>query len=343
MDRRQFLARAAAALGIGALVAGCESGSIASGDQIMTVTGPIAPSELGSTLPHEHILVDFAGADRVSRDRYDRSAVFETMLPHLEEVAARGCETLVECTPNYLGRDVELFRRLSETSGLQILTNTGYYGANDDNHIPEHAYSDSVDRLAGRWIEEWEDGIDGTDIRPGFIKIGVDSGTLSPIDEKLVRAACRTHRATGLTIASHTGLAVPAFEQLAVLEDEGIDPAAWIWVHAQNEDDRSRHVDAARKGAWVEFDGFSPENTESYVEIVGHMKTHDVLDRTLISQDNGWYHVGEEGGGTVRPYFQMYDQFLPALAKAGFSDGEIRQLTVDNPRKALVVRKRITD
>ena len=40
---------------------------------VQTVLGPVSP---GDTRPHvamhEHVLVDFVGADKVSRDRYDR-------------------------------------------------------------------------------------------------------------------------------------------------------------------------------------------------------------------------------------------------------------------------------
>ena len=39
--------------------------------RVMTVRGPIPPEEMGPTLPHEHVLVDFVGAKEVSRDRYD--------------------------------------------------------------------------------------------------------------------------------------------------------------------------------------------------------------------------------------------------------------------------------
>lgn len=69
-----------------------------------------------------------------------------------------------------------------------------------------------MDTGMGTW--EWEHGIGKTDIRPRFIKIGVDPGSLSPIDRKLVQAACRAHLETGLTIAVHTGPARPAFEEL---------------------------------------------------------------------------------------------------------------------------------
>ena len=69
------------------------------------------------------------GAAVASRSRYDAEEVFKTALPHLLDVQKRGCRTLVECTPAYLGRDPQLLARLSEASGLQILTNAGYYGA----------------------------------------------------------------------------------------------------------------------------------------------------------------------------------------------------------------------
>ena len=75
---------------------------------VQTVNGPVAPETLGVTLAHEHVLVDFIGADRVSPSRYDRDAAFRKALPHLERIHALGCRTLVECTPAYIGRDVVL-------------------------------------------------------------------------------------------------------------------------------------------------------------------------------------------------------------------------------------------
>lgn len=39
--------------------------------QIMTVTGPIPIAELGTTLAHEHVLVDWIGADSTGYHRWD--------------------------------------------------------------------------------------------------------------------------------------------------------------------------------------------------------------------------------------------------------------------------------
>ena len=109
------------------------------------------------------------------------------------------------------------------------------YGANHDKHLPPHAFAESAEQLAARWIREWEHGIDDTGIKPAFIKIGVDAGPLSTIDAKLVRAAALAHKATGLPLAAHTGSGVAAFEELDLVEEAGVPLSAFIWVHAQTE------------------------------------------------------------------------------------------------------------
>jgi phosphotriesterase-related protein len=318
---------------------GCTSDA-PDGVTVMTVNGPIAPEEMGTTLPHEHVLVDFAGAELVSPDRYDRNTAFEVVLPYLQQAGALGMKTLIEATPAYLGRDPLLLQQLSDASGLHLLTNTGYYAARGNQHLPRHAFDEPADSLAARWTREWEDGIDGTGIRPGFIKIGVDGGPLSDIGRKLIEAAARTHLRTGLTIAAHTGPAAGAMEQLDVLRAEGVDPSAWIWIHAQAEADSTFHVRAARDGAWISFDGLGPENVQRYVALVGLMKAEGLLHRVLISHDAGWYHVGEPGGGTFRSYETLFADLLPALEAAGFSSEELHRLTVVNPANAFAVRVR---
>jgi phosphotriesterase-related protein len=305
------------------------------GRAIHSVSGPIAPDRLGRTLMHEHVLVDFIGADRVSPTRYDQDDAFRTALPHLERVRKLGCATLVECTPAFLGRDPVLLRRLSVATGLTILTNTGYYGAASDKFVPAHAYAESAVHLADRWTQEAERGIDDTGIRPAFMKIGVDAGSLSPVDEKLVRAAALTHRRTGLPIASHTGDGVAAVAQLALLRSEGVWPSAFIWVHAQNERDREIHARLAKEGAWVEFDGISERQRELHVELVTTMRAKGLLGQVLISQDAGWYRVGEPGGGQFRGYDMLFEDFLPRLRAAGLTADDIEQLLVHNPHRAI--------
>ena len=315
--------------------AGC-SGSKFTRLNYVTVTGN-AQRGLGVTLPHEHVLVDFIGAAQVSPDRYNPDEAFVKVLPYLHKLRQQGCQTLVECTPAYLGRDPVLLQRLSQASGLSILTNTGYYGAVQGKYLPPHAYTETAEQLAARWIQEWEQGIEGTSIRPGFIKISVDAGPLSSINQKLVKAAALTHLKTGLTIASHTGNGEAALAQLKLLKENGVAGNAFIWVHAQNEKKPEVHLQAAQLGAWVEFDGIGPDNIADYVAYLQAMKAAGFLKQVLISQDAGWYQVGEPRGGEFRNYETVFTSFLPALKKVGFTKSEIKQLLRTNPGHAFAI------
>ena len=333
MRRRDFLGSMA--------FVGCVARPVpAAAEKVHTVAGPVAPGRLGTTLIHEHVMVDFIGADRISRDRYDAEEVFKVALPHLKRIRTLGCRALVECTPAYLGRDVRLLRRLADASGIRIVTNTGYYGAVGGKYVPQHALDESAERLAERWTEEFRSGIEGTGIRPGIIKIGVNKGPLSQTDAKLARAAALCHTATGLTIASHTGDGAAALEQLDILAAAGVKADAFIWVHAQNDARGEALSAAAGRGAWLEFEGVSEKTLADRVEQVTAFIRKGFLHRILISLDAGWYHVGEPGGGSFRGYDYFFTSFIPALSRAGVSDAQVRNLTVVNPGEALKVRKR---
>ncbi len=307
--------------------------------EILTVNGTLPPSRMGVTLAHEHVLVDFVGADQVSSSRYNADKVFQKVLPYLEEVRKLGCKTFVECTPNYLGRDVRLLQRLAEASQLQILTNTGYYGAREGMFLPEHVATETPRQLAQRWIKEYREGIDGTGIRPGFIKIGVNNHPLPGYDRKLVEAAALTHRETGLTIAAHTGGAEAAFEELEIIRQAGVHPSAFIWVHAQGKGN-DNHLKAARMGAYVEIDGISIENYEDAARQINAMREAGFLKQVLVSCDAGWYRVGEPEGGKYRSHATIFNQLVPALKELGFTDKEVEQILVRNPPEAFTINIR---
>jgi phosphotriesterase-related protein len=75
--------------------------------------------------------------------------------------------------------------------------------------------------------------------------------------------------------------------------------------------------------------------------MVQRMKKAGLLNRVLVSQDAGWFHVGEPGGGLFRPYLSLFDQFVPALKNAGFSENDLEQILVLNPAKAFRLRKKL--
>jgi len=307
---------------------------------LMTVNGPVPALKAGFILSHEHILVDFIGADKVSADRYQTKEVMQKALPYLKKLSADGGNMLIEATPSWLGRDVQLLQKLSKESGLHIMTNTGYYGASGEKFVPAHAYRHTAEQLAKSWISEWEKGIDGTGIKPGFIKTGLDNYPLSAMQQKLVEAAALTHTETGLTIGVHTGDGKAALKELEIIQRIGVSPEAWIWIHAQNEKDRGVHLEVAKEGGWVSFDGLRDANVPDYVQFLIDMKKAGLLSKVLISHDAGWYHVGEPDGGNFRGYETIFRSLLPALKKAGFIEKEIAQIFKVNPAKAFTVKVR---
>ncbi|HOK26629.1 MAG TPA: hypothetical protein P5320_06620 [Bacteroidales bacterium] len=309
-------------------------------DIIMTVNGPVKAESTGRWLTHEHILVDFIGADSISPGRYNRQDVIRKTLPFLLQARDLGCRTFVECTPEYLGRDPELLRTLADSSGLNILTNTGFYGAVNNKYIPSFAFSLTAEELAGIWTGEWEKGIGQTGIKPGFIKISVERDSLSEFHARLVKAAAITHLKTGLVIASHTGPSIPAFQQIELLEKEGVSPEAFIWIHAQAEKDPEVLCRAALKGAWVSIDNLNEDNVNDFVSILKAMKEKGCLNRVLISHDAGWYDPAKENGGDFRGFTTMFEKLIPELKNNGFTDKEIKQVFEVNPARAFAVRIR---
>ena len=285
----------------------------------------------GSTLVHEHVMVDFIGADKIAPGRYDSESVFKIAKSKIEEVKALGCTRLIECTPNYIGRDAVLLRRLADGTGVDIWTNTGLYGAANHKYVPKFAYEESAEQLARRWIAEARVGIAplGDTLKPRFIKSGVNKGPLDPIDRKLVLAAALTSRETGLPVAIHTGDGKAALEEAEIFTAARVPLSRLIWVHAQNEKDHAIHEQLARAGAWVEFDGINARSAPWHEECVRHMASRNLLHRTLISQDSGWYRVGEPGGGQYNGYTYLYTDFAPRLDPAW-----IKPLLIDNPRAA---------
>lgn len=300
--------------------------------KIMTVSGPIEPAELGFTLHHEHIMSTF-GAEAARYPTYDRDALAAAVLPYLAKLKSLGVRAIVDCTAAYFGRHPELLRDFSAQSGLQLITNTGYYGAANGRYIPAHAYTESAEQIAGRWTREWAESIDETGVYPGFIKTAVGDGLLNDIARKLIQAAAITHRQTGLVIQTHTGDNAPAAREiLSILKRQGVDPSAWIWVHAHSLTDMEPAVWAAEQGAWVSLDGLNASSAEHILEMLQAFKAAGLLQRALLSHDGDIYCMGQ-----TRPFHYLLTDFLPALRGGGFTEEDIHQLTITNPVRAYAV------
>lgn len=184
-------------------------------------------------------------------------------------------------------------------------------------------------------------GIEDTGVKPGFIKIGIDeikgsADRLSPIDDKLVRASARASRRTDLAVTCHTGGGPAGLTATKIFIEERADPGRFIVAHSDGHGLPINRAVAAL-GAWVSFDGIGRQPVESHLKLV-HAMTEKHASRLLLSQDSGWYQVGQQNGGEVRDFNYMSDVFLPALHNGGISEATILKLTVENPANAFATR-----
>ena len=115
--------------------------------EIITVTGGISINKMGKTLTHEHLLVDFIGADSISYDRWNRDEVVDKVLPYLVEIKKLNYKTLVDCTPEYLGRDPELLKILSEKSGYKSLQIRGIILPLEESTCPKMLFQSRLKKL----------------------------------------------------------------------------------------------------------------------------------------------------------------------------------------------------
>ena len=316
---------------------------------VMTVSGPIDPADLGCCLPHEHVLSRF-GAEPAEPPVYDGQHIRDQVLPYLAYLKTLGIAAIADCTAYSFGRAPERLQDLASSSGLHLLTNTGYYGAANDRYVPAAAYRQTAEQIAAEWIREFEHGIGDTGIRPGFIKTAVDPGPLSEIDAKLIHAAALTHRATGLTLAVHIGNNVPAAAQIrTVLDGEGLAGDAWTWTHAQDVPEPEPLLRAAENGTWISLDGIKTPyyqngklqgnaTLDRHREHLLALREAGFLNRILLSHDGSAFPPAPAG---PRPMDFLSNAFLPLLRASGLSAEEIETLTVTNPARYFTIRKRL--
>jgi len=157
------------------------------------------------------------------------------------------------------------------------------------------------------------------------------------MQQKIVRAAARCSLLTGATIACHTASGVAARHILNILKED-LDPDRLIVVHCDAEEDLKYHLEVAQEGAWVEYDALREENAERTLKLVRFMVKNGFEDQLLLSQDAGWYHVGEEGGGDIRGYAYLARDFVPLMLTSGFNQKLVDKILIENPSRAFQIR-----
>jgi len=251
------------------------------GKKVMTVHGPIDPSDIGKTLIHEHLVLDVAtwyagdahsekwianspiGIEMLGRLRMDPFINKDNLVlnnvkmisEELGQFKKLGGSTVVECTNIGLGRDPIAMQKISSLSKVNVVAGCGFYV---ENSRPAYVNKQSVDQLAAGIVHDLMKGIDGTSVRAGFIgEIGL-SPEMSEQDQKVVRAVGRAHNRTGAPILFHQWVPPSTREgmvALDILEEEGV-PFDRVTMSHSDEKDLNLLVEFVKRGANLNFDHF---------------------------------------------------------------------------------------
>jgi phosphotriesterase-related protein len=241
---------------------------------VNTIRGEIDSGGLGRTLSHEHLTTGTAGMERIPgfMDTAERrQEMVDRCVEALARVRRSGIDTIIDLTPFDLGRQVWLFEAVAERHrehDVNVVCATGVY-----RWVPPIYFNWDPDEVAEHFVREIEDGIEGSDIRAGIIKLAWDlearltEGRNPPRAqmEKMARGAARAAKAAGVPISCHTlatdRLGVPLLD---IFEDEGLDLRAVTIGHSNDTDDMAYLTGLAARGATVGLDRFFTTE-ETYV------------------------------------------------------------------------------
>jgi phosphotriesterase-related protein len=307
---------------------------------IHTIKGPVEIEALGLILPHEHLFTDLRGPHVPDYAQGEASAVVQVVGPHLADAAAVGVTALVECSTVGVGRNLAMLQSLAEATPIHIVAPTGVYR---DAYIPTALRETSEGELVDLWTRELTEGIEGTSIRAGFIKLAMSDDGPTALEIRNLKAAARASQNTGAVIAIHTIGGRIAREEMNILEEAGLDLQRFIWVHAQTEPDVSVLKEAAQRGAYVELDtvGAPFQSQPVLLETAIDLIESDLTDHLLLSHDAGWYNPARPEGlpeDGYRGYTALVREFVPELLQRGISEEQVLQITVHNPARAFAFR-----
>ncbi|MQA30926.1 MAG: aryldialkylphosphatase [Luteitalea sp.] len=337
--------------------------------KILTVTGPIDPGDLGVTLMHEHIFIDFQNpvaraaiskatdlqlhvapvtlqtlSDIRHRGVPNRDNLYLTNLRQaIDEVLEfkhRGGRAIVDTTSIGLGRDPLALVQVANATGLQIVMGAGWY---QKQFHPPDMDRRTVEELTDVIVRDITVGAEGTPIRSGIIgEVGVNGDPLTDNELKSVRAAARASRLTGAAVTFHRGgTGEEKFRVLDAMAAEGADLGRVIMGHSN-----SIAVDfplmkrLLDRGVFLQFDTLGRPRTAlggaddfKVARGIAELVKAGYADRITLSQDvcNKIHQKAYGGFG----FSYVVEHFLPVLRDLGVSNDDIRKLMVENPRRAL--------
>ncbi len=303
---------------------------------VQTVVGPILPEQLGVTHMHEHLIADCSFSGNDARKKFDDVDVAIQEMKYFKQA---GGDTIVELTCRGLGQEPLALRRIAQESGVNVIAATGFYR---EVVYPEYVKRETIGQLTQRMIDDAQQGLEGTDVRPGIIAelaTEVDTEKVSPLEEKVFRAAGRAHLVTALPISTHCWAGHHAFEQVRLLTDEGVPPDKIVIGHLGVQhglEDINRRLADLGVNLGIDaigYDELGDFQDKDRAALVKRLIDLGYLRQITISQDMmRRYHLKHEGG---HGYGYLLEKFVPMLLAVGVTEKQVQVLLMDNPRRIL--------
>jgi phosphotriesterase-related protein len=314
---------------------------------VNTVQGPADAGELGTTLIHEHVRFRDEAVAENWPGRYDAGAEMAAALEAVGAAKDRGVQTIVDPTAMLGGRDVRFMREVAERTGVRIVPCTGIYTY---DFLPHYFENRDADAMAQHFVEDIEQGVQGTDIKAAFLKCAADAPGVTENIEKVHRACARASVQTGAPIMAHSMPAVGTGpKQVDIFLEEGVAPEKIQIAHCGDTDDVAYIEGLLDRGVYVGLDRYG---IEMYLPIDKRNATAAELlrrghaERIFISQDFcatiDWFppEAAEalQAQGAIRNWGMtlVFDEVLPVLREEGVLD-EAAETTifVENPGRWL--------
>jgi len=310
---------------------------------VETALGPVATTELGPTLMHEHVVTRSPGVQENWPHLWDRSGILDIAERKMADLYSRGIRSIVDLTTVDLGRDIDLILGVARRSRVHIVVATGVWW------MPQRYFSaHGVDAVADLFIRDITQGIANSGVKAAIIKCATDTAGVTPVIDNVLRASARAQKATGVPISTHTWAAGRTGEmQQAIFAQEGIDLSRVIIGHSGDSEDLGYLRGMMERGSTIGMDRFGLENflpTSKRVDVVARLCAEGYAGKMVLSHDaNCWSDMlSEDAKRRTRPlwhYNHISDDILPALRKAGVKEDQIEQMLVRNPRAIFEARK----
>ena len=317
--------------------------------EVQTYRGPIEATGLGVTLIHEHVFVrDRELAANYPDPEWQEAEAVERAVAAFTALHALGVRTIVDLTVPGLGRDPSLVASVAARVPVHIIAATGWYTPDSlPLYFRFHGPGRLIDRpdpLVDYFVRDIAEGIAGTSVRAGMLKVMSDDRGISPDAARVMAAAAEAHEQTGIPITTHS---VPAsrngLEQQAFLRERSVDPSRIIIGHSGDSEDVDYLRTLMDGGSTIGMDRFGMEHVlpdDRRATTVLALLRLGYADRMILSHDAAIYsHVTPPSWrGSHAPHWHMADihrRVIPMLRAGGASDRELEQMLVLNPRRLL--------